>query len=61
MYIHEKLMLCALNLMGEYHLEKSDIIGELCQAGFCMSAFSDAGLEKLRDELKEKMTPNERN
>lgn len=54
MYIHEKLMLCALDLLDEYHLESIDIIGELCQAGFTLPAFSPVGLRKFHDELKEK-------
>lgn len=56
MYIHEKLMLCALDLMDQYDLEKSEIIGEICQAGFCMSAFTDNGLRKLHDDLKNKLS-----
>lgn len=54
MYIHEKLMLCALDLLNEHHLETIDIVGELCQAGFTLSAFNDAGIRKMHGELTAK-------
>lgn len=54
MYIHEKLMLYALDLSDEYHLDCIDIVGELCQAGFTLAAFSPAGLINVHDELKAK-------
>jgi len=54
MYIHEKIMLHALDLLAEYHLDAKEIIGELCQAGHVLAAFNDNGLRKLRDELREK-------
>ena len=54
MYIHEKIMLCALDLLNEYHLETIDVVGELCQAGFALSAFNDAGIFKLHKELTAK-------
>ena len=54
MYIHEKLMLCALDLLDEYKMESIDIVGELCQEGFTLAAFSPAGIINLHDELKAK-------
>lgn len=57
MFIHEKLMLCALDLLNEYHLEPIDIVGELCQAGHTLSAFSNDGLRKLHEELQERSKP----
>lgn len=54
MFIHEKIMLCALDLMEEYHLETIDMVGELCQAGFVLSAFNDNSIRKLCNELREK-------
>jgi hypothetical protein len=55
MYIHETIMLCALDLLKEHNLESIDIIGELCQAGFTLAAFSPAGLVNLHNELKTKV------
>jgi hypothetical protein len=52
MFIHEKIMLNAIDLLDEYHLENVDLIGELCHAGFVLAAFNDDGLRKLRDELR---------
>jgi len=54
MYIHEKLMLCALDLLDEYQLKTIDVVGEICHAGFTLSAFTDEGIRKLHDELKQK-------
>ena len=54
MFIHEKLMLHALNLGDQYHIETIGMVGELCQAGHILSALNDNGIRKLHDELKEK-------
>lgn len=54
MYIHEKLMLCALDLLDEYKLQSIDIVGELYQVGFTLAAFSPSGIINLHSELKAK-------
>ena len=55
MYIHEKLMLCALDLLVKENLQTVDIVGELCQAGFTIAAFSNEGIRNLHNELRAKV------
>lgn len=58
MFIHEKLMLCALDLANEYHLEAIATIGMICQAGHELSELNDNGIRKLHEELKARAQQN---